>query len=70
MKAALESVAKFIVEPALPRLSFRPLKGHSGHFIINGKHGDRIILRKVEDDLYELVDVGPHDNIYRRLDRR
>lgn len=68
-RAAAESLVKFSDEPALPRLDFRPLKGKSGTFIIDGKRGDRIVLRKIADDHYAAVDVGPHDNVYRRWNR-
>lgn len=69
-KAAVESMKKFMETPSLPSLDFRTVKGLDDHFIINAKHGDRLILKKVEEDLYELVDVGPHDNVYARLRRR
>lgn len=69
-KAAIKSLTLFIDTPNLPRFRFRPLKGLDGHFIINAKRGDRIILRKTGEDAFAAVDVGPHDNIYRRWDRR
>ncbi|MEH3120257.1 MAG: hypothetical protein PGN25_22420 [Methylorubrum populi] len=53
----------------MPSLRFRPLAGRVGYFIINPTRGDRIILRKDGDDLYAAVDLGPHDNVYRRWDR-
>lgn len=68
-KGAAEALRKFATEPGLPSLNFRPLVGRSGYFIINPRRGDRIILRKDADDLYAAVDVGPHDNVYRRWDR-
>jgi hypothetical protein len=68
-KAATQSLVKFMAEPALPRLRFRPLEGKSGYYIIDAKRGDRIILRKEADDLYSAVDVGPHDHVYRRWNR-
>lgn len=68
-KAAAETLVKFSEEPSLPSLAFRSLKGRPGYFIINARRGDRLILRREEDDLYAAVDVGPHDNIYRRWDR-
>lgn len=63
------ALLKFAGEPGLPGLDFRPLKGRPGYFIIDARRGDRIILRRDEDDLYAAIDVGPHDNIYRRWDR-
>ena len=69
-KAANAALVKFMSEPALPGLKFRPLESKKGFFIISSAHGDRIILRKDADDLYAAVDVGPHDNVYRRWNRR
>ena len=68
--AVYDVIEKFMSEPALPRLDFRPLKGKPGYFIVNARRGDRLILRKDADETYVAVDVGPHDNIYRRWDRR
>ena len=56
-------------EPRLPSLDFRSLAGAPGYYIIDARHGDRIILRGDGEDLYAAVDVGPHDNIYRRWNR-
>jgi hypothetical protein len=67
-KAARASLAKFLQDPSLASLRFR-LEGATGHFIINGAHGDRIILRKDAADLYAVVDIGPHDNLFRRWNR-
>lgn len=69
-KAAAATIERFMLEPALPRLDFRPLKSNPGYFIVDARRGDRLILRKDEEDLYAAVDIGPHDNIYRRWNRR
>jgi hypothetical protein len=68
-KAARAALAKFMQDATRAGLNFRPLAGSPEHFIINSAHGDRIILRRDEADLYAAVDVGPHDNLYRRWDR-
>lgn len=68
-KAVVACLSKFMLEPALPSLRFRPLQNAKDHFIISSAHGDRIILRKDGEDLYAAVDVGPHDNVYRRWNR-
>ena len=68
-RAAIKSLQLFIEAPNLPRLRFRELKGIKGFYIISSKGGDRIILRKDESDVYAAVDVGPHDNVYRRWSR-
>lgn len=69
-KAASATLTKFMTEPALTSLRFRPLERVKGFFIVSSAHGDRIILRRDGDDLYAAVDVGPHDNVYRRWNRR
>ncbi len=53
----------------LPSLDFRPLAGAAGYFIIDPHSGDRIILRKNAENDFSAVDVGPHDNLYRRWNR-
>lgn len=68
-KRAIKLLEKFALEPALPSLKFRPLEGAPGYFIINSAHGDRVIIRRDGDGSYAAVDVGPHDNIYRRWNR-
>ena len=68
-KGAARALAKFSATPELPSLDFRSLAGAPGYHIIDPQSGDRIILRKIEDDHFEAVDVGPHDNIYRRWHR-
>ncbi|MBK3406303.1 hypothetical protein H0176_23465 [Methylorubrum populi] len=68
-KAANRAILKFAEEPGLPSLRFRPLRGQPNFYIINPTKGDRIILRMDGPDLYAVVDVGPHDNVYRRWDR-
>lgn len=69
-RGAAKGLGKFIKTPELPGLDFRSLAGHPGYYIIDPHGGDRIILRKIADDHYEAVDVGPHDNIYRRWNRK
>lgn len=68
-KSANTAILKFREEPSTPSLRFRTLKGRKDHFIINPTRGDRIILRRDEEDLYAVIDVGPHDNVLRRWDR-
>ena len=67
-KAVARALSKFMREPRLPSLDFRALAGAPGFFIIDPTSGDRVILRKISDEEYEAVDVGPHD-IYRRWNR-
>lgn len=68
-KKIIANIGLFIEDSRYPSLDFRPLSGLPGYYIINGKHGDRIILRQENDELYTAVDVGPHDNVYRRISR-
>lgn len=68
-KAAADSLVKFSSTPDLPSLNFRALQGSTGHYLINARRGDRIVLRKEAEDHFSAVDVGPHDNIYRRWNR-
>ena len=68
-KAARNGLVKFQNAPNLPHLYFRPLEGWTGFFNIDPRRGDRIILRREADDRHVAVDVGPHDNVYRRRDR-
>lgn len=68
-RGANAALGKFMRSPELPSLRFRPLEGRPGYFIINPARGDRIILRKEGDDQFAAIDVGPHDNVYRRWDR-
>ena len=69
-KAAANALTRFATEPSLPSLKFRPLQKAKDFYIISSAHGDRIILRRDGDNLYAAVDVGPHDNVYRRWNRR
>jgi hypothetical protein len=68
-KKAKDALLKFQGEPRRRSLDFRSLKSNPGYFIIDARRGDRVILRKEGDDYYTAVDVGPHDNIYRRWNR-
>ncbi len=68
-RAATRTLEKFMEEPKRAGLDFRPLQGAPGHFIIDSIHGDRVILRKDGPALFAAIDVGPHDNIYRRWNR-
>ncbi len=68
-EAARRGLVKFGNSPELPSLKFRALEGRSGYFIINPRRGDRIVLRKVAECEFVAVDVGPHDNVYRRWNR-
>ncbi len=67
-KKAVRSLTLFMAHPEANSLRFRPLSGATDHFIINTNRGDRIILKKLGEDDYEAVDVGPHD-MYRSWNR-
>lgn len=68
-RAVAATLVKFQEAMTLPSLNFRQLKGRPGHFIIDAKRGDRIILRQDGPETFSAVDVGPHENVYRRWDR-
>lgn len=68
-RGAIKSLQLFMESQNLPRLRFRELKGLKGYYIISAKGGDRIILRKDDATVFAAVDVGPHDNVYRRWSR-
>jgi hypothetical protein len=68
-KKAKDALLKFQSGPRRRSLDFRNLKSHPGYFIIDAGRGDRVILRKEAEDHYTAVDVGPHDNLYRRWTR-
>ena len=68
-KAAVNSLAKFSEEPSTNSLRFRRLEGTNCFYIINGKHGDRIILRQNSEVHYSAIDVAPHDTIYKKWNR-
>jgi hypothetical protein len=52
------------------RLRFEALKHRSGFFSIRSTYNDRILLKKVEDGIYEAVAIGNHDFIYGTYFRR
>ncbi|MDQ0316444.1 hypothetical protein [Amorphus orientalis] len=60
----------FVSSQEANSLRFRPFQGLSGYFLINGKGGDRILLRQEDEDTFTAVDVGPHDTVLRRWNRR
>lgn len=69
-EGAILALQRFVEDASRASLDFRALRRRAGYYIINARHGDRIILRKDEADVYAAVDVGPHDNVYRRWNRR
>jgi hypothetical protein len=68
-RAVISALDKFRKEPNLPSLKLRQLKKNPSFYIINALHGDRIILAKISDDHFEVVDCGVHDRVYRVWDR-
>ncbi len=69
-KGAIRALGKFAATPGLPGLNLHVLRNARDCWIIyvNAK-GDRIILRKLAEDHYVALDVGPHDNVYARWNR-
>lgn len=68
-KAVKAALVKFTNHPGTNSLKFRPLKSRPEYFIINGHQGDRIILFRREEGVFEVVTVGLHDAIYRKMNR-
>ena len=60
----LNALTQFEADPRRVGLNFERLKG-TDFFSIRVTQGDRVILRQIDADTFELVDVGSHD-IYRR----
>ncbi|KZK85756.1 hypothetical protein PsAD46_03347 [Pseudovibrio sp. Ad46] len=69
-KGVKSKLSLFLQNPKTNSLRYRVLEPFDDIFIINGKGGDRIILKRISDKEYEVLDVGPHDNVYRRWNRR
>ncbi|KZK83019.1 hypothetical protein PsAD13_03221 [Pseudovibrio sp. Ad13] len=69
-KGVKNKLRLFMGNPQTNSLRFRVLEPFSDIFIINGKAGDRIILKRVTENEYEVLDVGVHDTVYRRWNRR
>ena len=63
--AAKTSLLKFMENSRNPGLNFEKVKGTT-YCTIRCNQGDRIALRRVETEHYEVVDVGGHDYIYRK----
>jgi mRNA-degrading endonuclease YafQ of YafQ-DinJ toxin-antitoxin module len=52
-------------EPRHPALHFEKLGG-SAYRSVRVTIGDRLILRQIAPDTFELIDVGDHDRMYHR----
>lgn len=64
---AATAIERFVANPSLPGLNFEKLAGYSDRYSIRISRGDRIVLRRIAvSDVFEILDIGPHD-IYRRL---
>lgn len=63
---------RFIANPNLPSLRLHKLEGLDVYSISSSRK-DRVILEKTIDNkvtVWTLLDVGPHDQVYRRTNRR
>lgn len=69
-KQTEKAITLLMTNPEINSLHFRQLKGSAVYWIANINKGDRMILAKLEDDLFELLDIGEHDAIYRKWNRR
>jgi mRNA-degrading endonuclease RelE of RelBE toxin-antitoxin system len=68
-EAAVKALKKFMESPLRPGLNFEKLKQlPEDYWSIRSGKGDRVILKRIAEHRYEVVDVGPHD-VYDRLKR-
>ena len=58
-----------MTEPQSKSLRFRALKGSERYWIANVNRGVRLILGKLDDDHFELLDIGEHDKTYQKWNR-
>ena len=66
---AWDALMKFSKAPQRPGLNWRRLRGAPGHWVINFGSGYRIVLRQDDEETFAAIDVGPHDDLYRRWNR-
>lgn len=64
-KRAAKSLAQFVENPRHPSLHFEKLSG-SDYCTIRVERNFRIVLKDLGGDLYELLDIGSHDYVYRQ----
>lgn len=71
-KAVKKALVLFMENPNVRSLNFRKFQSLEDIFLINGQHGDRIILKKSKSENEEFIaaDVGLHDNILRKWNRK
>lgn len=69
VKQADKAIKLLMTEPKSKSLRFRVLEGSDRYWIASINRGDRLILGKLEDDLFELLDIGEHDKTYRKWNR-
>lgn len=69
-KQVSKAIQMLMTAPQVKSLRFRALEGSDSIWIANINRGDRLILGKLEDDLFELLDIGEHDATYRKWNRR
>lgn len=70
MKQTDKAIRLLMTEPQSKSLRFRALACSNSYWIANINRGDRLILNKIDDDLFELLDVGEHDKTYNNWNRR
>lgn len=64
-KAVTRALVRLVQDPSHPGLNLEPLRGAAGYLSIRANRSFRIIVMRVEEGIFDVVDVGPHD-IYRR----
>ena len=69
VKQTDKAIHLLMTAPQSKSLRFRALEGSNRYWIANVNRGDRLILGRLEDDLFELLDIGEHDKTYRKWNR-
>lgn len=65
---ALKAFSENPDHPSLHKHRFR--SGDNLWTIWSGGRGDRIILEYIADDVFAVLDIGAHETVYRRMNRR
>ena len=69
IKQTDKAIQLLMAAPQSKSLRFRALEGSDSYWIASVNRGDRLILGRLEHDLFELLDIGEHDATYRKWNR-
>ncbi|SNY93442.1 mRNA-degrading endonuclease RelE, toxin component of the RelBE toxin-antitoxin system [Cohaesibacter sp. ES.047] len=68
-KRLTETVKKLSTDPDHPGLRRHKFKGLRDCWTIRSGRSDRLVILQIHQTRFRLLDVGPHDAVYRRLNR-